>query len=156
MRSLKSFALEAFVEYQEKYLDEKYPPLGKLAVDLTIRVLQLDNPVSDRPISGHFYIPLLYAHGYIINLYNPIQKEAFRIDSESQGDWPLFLRTISIPLDDRVYYERNNSFTSQAMVTLEKLLTERLQFFTGVSPNSGLPARINDTLERLGLDHYKL
>jgi hypothetical protein len=134
-----SIAVEAFEESSRNYLSDKHLPLGAYAESLVASLTSEDIPLTEWPIFMNLeYIPILYAHGHISELYTNIHKEAYRIDTVGQGEWPLFLRTISLPLDDRVYFERNNNFTSQAAATLGKKITERICIFSGVHHESSI------------------
>jgi hypothetical protein len=35
-----------------------------------------------------------------------MNEEAYRVDTIGKGEWPLFLRTVAIPLSDSVFVER--------------------------------------------------
>lgn len=102
---LSGTAVECFAE--ENPLDRPGDPIGVLAEKITMEVLGVDSPsieavAPDLPSS----IPLLNVYGQVCEKWLEIQKQAYLIDTIGKGEWPMHLRTLALPLSDKVFSER--------------------------------------------------
>jgi hypothetical protein len=53
-------------------------------------------------------------------------EEARVIDTLKGGDWPLLMRSVALPLDDRMFFERSKHKEILGASILGKKLIERL------------------------------
>jgi hypothetical protein len=95
--------------------------LGDLATALVMWVTSFEDRFS------LLDMPTLHAYGNIEQVYLDLLKKARRIDTIGQGDWPLYLRCVTIPLSDSVFVERRGQVNSLAASKLAKELTVNLE-----------------------------
>lgn len=65
-------------------------------------------------------------HGQIEETYLGLKKTAFDIDTKGKGDWPLLLRAMTIPVNDRIYSIRNYDVMTSAAATLGHRMFDRI------------------------------
>nr|BCY26967.1 RNA dependent RNA polymerase [Nigrospora sphaerica mitovirus 2] len=127
MNILANIMVELFANSRSKMDPEAKGgyPLGALAENLLILITgNLDN---DPTWSYLLECPPLHAYGSIEQTYLDLIKKAREVDTIGQGDWPLFLRAITIPLDDRVFSNRDTDVESIGVAKVSKALIERLE-----------------------------
>jgi hypothetical protein len=127
---LENVAVETFAASNpfNKYAEtEGGYPLGKLAEDL---VIFISTPLEDKEIElraqeAITYVPVLNVYGQIEEAYTNLSNEAYRISTTGNGEWPLLLRTIALPIDDRIFVQRTSHLVSRASTIIGKILRER-------------------------------
>jgi hypothetical protein len=72
-------------------------------------------------------IPILNIHGQVSELYIGLQKKAFEIDTIGQGNWPMALRTLALPVSDKVYFERTSHTITRVSAILSEKILENLR-----------------------------
>jgi len=75
-------------------------------------------------------LPILQAYGQVEQTFLDLKKEAFRISTTGGGDWPLLLKTMALPLDDRIFVERQSHLIVKASAIIGKKLRERFVFLS--------------------------
>lgn len=124
---LSSLAVEAFADSQTKFTKGRGRPLGDLATNLTMYLTSCeDETIFGQVVENLHRIPILYLHGMVSENYLDIQRGAFKIDTEGGGDWPFLLRSMALPLDDKVYVERQSHLISRASAVIGDKIHERL------------------------------
>lgn len=127
---LQSLVVESFTESNPINHIGKGKPLGDLAITLVCRLTGLDHSETEEQLCDNpSWIPLLQAYGLVEQSYMDITKEAFRIDTVGGGDWPLYLRAMALPLDDRVFVERTSHLISRASALLGQKTLDRFKMF---------------------------
>jgi len=71
-------------------------------------------------------IPHLNVYGKIEESYTSLSRTAREIDTVKQGNWPLILKSMALPWDDRIFSERSSHTVSRASSVIGKQLKERL------------------------------
>jgi len=71
--------------------------------------------------------PLLNAYGSIEQTYLDLIKKAREIDTIHQGEWPLLLKAMTIPLSDQVFSDRRENVERVAVSRVGRALIERLR-----------------------------
>jgi len=126
---LSNVAVESFAESNPANAKGGGYPLGKLAEDLVLAITGVEEPTMlEHLISITHMVPHLAVYGLIEESYINISKEAFRIDTVGGGDWPLLLVTIALPLDDRVFVQRQSHLVSKASAIMGEHLKKRFSF----------------------------
>jgi hypothetical protein len=125
---LSSLAVESFADSKFHDKDKTGYPLGKLAEDLVIHITGFEKPPIENLPDIIPMVPHLAVYGQIEEAYQNVMKEAYRIDTVGQGDWPLIMRTIALPLDDRVFVQRQAHLVSRASAIFGDHLRARLEF----------------------------
>jgi len=126
---LSNIAVETFAESNPVNQKGMGYPLGKLAEDLLIQLTGVEEPtLSEHLLNVIIMIPHLAVYGQIEEAYLNVSKEAFRIDTVGGGDWPLLLRTMALPLDDRVFVQRQSHLISKASAIMGEHLRKRFVF----------------------------
>jgi hypothetical protein len=124
---LQSVAVESFAASNPEN-QSKSPsgvPLGALAESILI---DLTSRIEDRPSVLDLIpaLPILFTYGLIEEMYMDLKKAAIRIDRDQGGEWPLLMKCIALPLDDRIFVERTNRLIPKAATKLSKVLSERI------------------------------
>jgi hypothetical protein len=126
---LANVAVETFADSNPANAKGKGYPLGKLAEDLLIALTWSEDPSKlEHLLDVTHRVPHLAVYGLIEEAYVHVHKEAFRIDTVGQGDWPLLLKTMALPLDDRVFVQRQSHLVSKASALMGKHLRVRFAF----------------------------
>lgn len=103
----------------------KGKPLGLLAENFLI-YLTTPTEVLDEAILMKFHQnPLTDGYGSIEQSYLDLRKLAREIDTVKSGQWPLLLRSMTIPLSDRLFIDRFEDTQTRAISSLAKPLKER-------------------------------
>jgi hypothetical protein len=102
-------------------------PLGTLAGEI---VKFLSKELEDKEIELHARecikcVPVLNVFDQIKEAYDNLSKEAYRIDTTGKGEWPLLIRTIALPIDDRIFVQRTSHLVSRASTIIGKMLRDR-------------------------------
>jgi len=133
---LSNVAIESFAASNPTMMDNdksrKGYPLGQLAQDLVIYLTSFeDEALSAKLIDVISKIPHLYCYGLIEETYTNINKQARRIDTIGGGDWPLLMKTMALPLDDRVFVQRQSHLISRASAMIGKAIHQRMEVLAG-------------------------
>jgi len=120
---LSGTALSVFAENNplEAYGDKDF---GSIALELTIVSTGLVDACNvaapDTLVSS---IPLANLYGQICDKYTKIANEAYLIDTIGKGEWPMHLRTLALPMSDKVFSER----ASHTITRVGALLGDRIK-----------------------------
>jgi len=137
---LSNVAVEAFASSNpvnmDNEKDRKGYPLGALAENLVIYITGfMEDPSKVAFIEWISSIPHLHCYGQIEESYIQISKEAYRIDTTGGGEWPLLMKTMALPLDDRIFVQRSSHLISRASAIIGKQLKERFQLLWEFYPH---------------------
>jgi len=122
----KTAALLLFTESNSSERLSKGKPLGELAVQLVLIITDPDSPFN-LDLDLIYAIPILQIHGKVEELYMQTQKNARRIDTLEGGDWPLFMRSLTIPISDEVYVQRNFDIIPSFSAAIATKISEQLE-----------------------------
>lgn len=128
---LKNITVELFADSNpENHIksETKGPGLGYLAEELVMHFTGFEK-VEDSEL-GFLIIdalPHLQAYGLIEEMYTDMKREALRIDRDLSGDWPLVLRSMTLPLDDRVLYMKRTHRDALASSIFGRKLLDRFK-----------------------------
>jgi hypothetical protein len=130
---IQSLVVEAFTDSNPVNQKSKGYPLGKLAEDILIQITAIEDfEVLELLCDCTHRIPLLACYGQIEESYMDLTKEAHRIDTVGGGEWPLLFRSMALPLDDRIFVERQSHLISRASSIISDKLTDRMKLFCEV------------------------
>jgi len=127
---LENIAVEQFANSNPASASDKTPKrkcvgLGYLAENLTCLLTGLDDNRSSLGFDLLYALPHLSVYGQIEEMYMNLSKEAHRISTVGGGDWPLLMKTMALPWDDRIFIQRSSHAISYASSVLVKSLQER-------------------------------
>jgi hypothetical protein len=71
-------------------------------------------------------IPQIRGYGTVEETYMSLLREARQIDIHG-GNWPKILRTMALPLDDRIFVQRTSHMISKGAMLVSKQLVPRLE-----------------------------
>lgn len=126
---LSSIAVELFAdsnpENNQDSSDDR--SLGGLAILLVcfITSIEFEDPNTASLVIQ--YCPTLACYGRVEEQYLELRREARRIDTIGKGDWPLILRSFTLPSDDNIFVMRSNDVRSLASYVIGKKLLERFR-----------------------------
>lgn len=103
----------------------KGKPLGLLATELVMRITSLEDPAMMTLLEN----PVLHAYGNIEAQYLDLSRKAREIDTLGQGEWPLELRSMALPLSDEVFIDRAPEVESMAISRIAKVLIKDLKLW---------------------------
>jgi hypothetical protein len=112
-RFLSGITQDAFINsLPENQKKSTGTPLGALAEDLVMSLTGDENrfDLAIQIVQQH---PILNSYGKIEESYVKLRNEASTMD-----DWNLLLKTIALPLDDRVFYERASHLVMKAIARI--------------------------------------
>lgn len=118
---LSGTALEVFVENNPLDYD-KGESLGGLALYLTIELTGLENVPTEITADLPSSVPLLSVFGQISEKYIDLSRQAYLIDTIGKGEWPMHLRTLALPVSDKVFVER----ASHTIIRVGSVLGDRV------------------------------
>jgi len=124
---ISNIAVECFADSNPENKDKnKGYPLGLLAENLVLFLSGLKSD-DDRALgfSNMEYIPQLAGYGLIEEQFLRLKREARDIDLFRNGDWPLLMRAMTIPLDDRVFVTRSSHMVPRASSVIGHKLKDR-------------------------------
>lgn len=102
-------------------------PLGDFAINLVIGLTCQETEIQPE------FVPQLYCYGLVEESFLDLSREAYRIDTVGKGDWPLLLKTMALPLDDRIFVQRTSHLIVRASALIGEKILERfkviLQFY---------------------------
>lgn len=131
----QSFVVELFAESNpenDKFNKRKnVKPLGQLAVDLTVYCTSFLEDPQKGPLGLEliYSLPSLQIWGQVEEKYLEMKKDAHTIDTIGVGDWPLTLRSMTLPSSDYIFIQRGSKIISQTSSVLGNKLIERLELF---------------------------
>jgi len=115
---LENIAVELFADSNSPKKRER--PLGLMAERA---VMLLTDPANGFDDLWPYQVPHLYAHGLVEEQYLDVQK---RIEKANFGaDWPILLKAMTIPRDDRVYWSQRNDILPSGVGRTVQALEER-------------------------------
>jgi len=128
---LKNTTVELFADSNpENHMSDspKGPGLGLLAENLVMHFTGFEDP-EDMSLGFQIIdcLPHLQAYGLIEEMYINLKREALRIDRDLSGDWPLILRSMTLPLDDRALYMKESHRDALASTIFGKRLISRFE-----------------------------
>nr|BCY26968.1 RNA dependent RNA polymerase [Nigrospora sphaerica mitovirus 3] len=100
------------------------PGLGDVATNLVMLLTSIE-PYNELLMEN----PLLHAYGSIEQTYLDMCKKAREIDTVGKGEWPLILRSMSIPLTDEVFIDRRTQTSAIAVSKIAKVLVDDLRLW---------------------------
>jgi hypothetical protein len=119
---ISNIMVELFAESNPQNSKYKGESLG----DLAINMMMFLTSYSDEWVSTLIANPLAHAYGSIEEQYVDLLKEAKRIDTQGGGDWPLILRSMTIPLSDSIFVDRATNVEARSSLKVAKMLLDRL------------------------------
>jgi len=125
--------------FKNKGKGSKDKPLGLLAETITMRLTASESDAIVGWACEHISsVPLLNVYGQISEAYLELKKKA-DINLARSIKWPLYLKTVGLPLSDGVFVERQRDrlvrATSQIAFKLEKKMAEILPLYEQVIPD---------------------
>lgn len=111
-------------------------PLGALAQDLVEKMTGEEGLFWDGVEPS--MLPPLAGYGIIEEQYTRLLRKARDIDL-SGGDWTEMVKSVSLPLDDRVLVTRSRELQAQGVATTGKYLESRLELLASPIGRSLLP-----------------
>jgi len=125
MNILSNIMVELFSVSHGKLTAKEGKPLGDLATDLVIKLTGMAEEIPEAMTL--LDNPLLNAYGSIEQTYLDLIKKAREIDTIHQGEWPLLLKAMTIPLSDQVFSDRRENVERVAVSRVGRALIERLR-----------------------------
>jgi len=119
---ISNIMVELFSESNPLNSKKVGAPLGDLAIELVCLLTGIDTP----RLTGLLANPLLHAYGSIEEQYTQLSKLARRIDTVEQGNWPLLLKAMTVPLSDEVFTDRMENVESLGCAKVGRKVVERL------------------------------
>lgn len=122
LQMLSNIAVELFSRSMPDV--KKGKPLGLIAEELVLFITGLleEIPAAMTLLEN----PTLHAYGSIEQRYLDLLKMAREIDVERQGEWPLLLRAMTIPLSDNLFLDRQEATEALGVSQIGRLLTDRI------------------------------
>lgn len=105
----------------------KGKPLGLLAEEFLIFLTGSKELEENPGLMEYHQNPLTDGYGSIEQSYLDLLRIAKEIDTVKQGQWPLLLRSMTIPLSDRLFIDRFEDTEVRAISSLGKPLKERFE-----------------------------
>nr|QIR30254.1 RNA-dependent RNA polymerase [Plasmopara viticola lesion associated mitovirus 31] len=120
---LANIMVELFSESNSALLKPGGKPLGLLAEAIVMLLTGSENPDALTLLKN----PHLDCYGSIEQTYLDLLRKAREIDTIHQGEWPLFLKAITIPLSDELFQQRQTEVMRLGVSKVGKGLIERLK-----------------------------
>lgn len=108
----------------------KGKPLGLLAENFLLYLTTPTKEIDETVLMKFHQNPLTDGYGSIEQSYLDLRKLAKEIDTVKQGQWPLLLRSMTIPLSDQLFIDRFEDTQTRAISSLAKPLKERMELLT--------------------------
>jgi hypothetical protein len=126
---LSNVAIETFAESNPlNKTNEKGDPLGDLAIHIVTYLSGLNEDLLGVIDYDFSCIPILNQYGLIEESYLSLSKLARKIDTTEGGKWPILLKSMTLPLSDKVFIERTSETYSRATAMIGKHLRSRFDF----------------------------
>jgi len=122
---LANIMVQIFSESQPEV--GKGKPLGLLAQNYLMYITGLPEFFTDPLLEQLTKVPLTDAYGSIEQDYLDLSKKAKYIDTIGSGEWPLLLRSMTIPLSDQLFIDRFSDTEVRAVSSIMKKLPESYQ-----------------------------
>jgi len=122
---LKSISMIAFSNSAEQTKTSKFQ-VGSILSQI-VTLFELFPSVESGPSDIIDSLPFPSIQKEIMSAHDSLMKEAFEIDTNLSGDWKLKLKALAIPLDERIYYCRNQHLKTLASSKLGGILREQLK-----------------------------
>lgn len=101
---LSGVALQVFAA--DNPLEKQDGALGNLAIQYVSEITSNENIPLEVAIDLPSKIPILFAYGLVEEKYLDLNRKAFLIDTIEKGEWPMHLRTLALPVSDKIFTER--------------------------------------------------
>jgi len=121
---LRGCVKEIFTESYDR-LDRPGRGLGDYAISIVCSMTSWDSVTNAGGVQTED-IPVLQAYGLVEEMFLDMHRESSRITAEC-GDWPLWLKTMALPLDDRVFVEKQRHTVVRGSTILGKYLRVKLE-----------------------------
>jgi hypothetical protein len=126
---LSNVAIETFAESNPlNKTNENGDPLGDLAIHIVTYLSGLNEDLLGVIDYDFSCIPILNQYGLIEESYLSLSKLARKIDTTEGGKWPILLKSMTLPLSDKVFIERTSETYSRATAMIGKHLRSRFDF----------------------------
>lgn len=129
---LSNIAVELFSSSNpanSEFKEKSSIPLGELATSWVMRLTELmnheDPDVANAIIDLIPTIPQVRGYGTVEETYMSLIREATLIDRTGRN-WPKIMRTMALPLDDKIFVLRTSHMISKGAALLSKHLTPRM------------------------------
>jgi len=119
---LANIMVQIFSESQPEV--GKGKPLGLLAQNYLMYVTGIPEFFTDPLLEQLTKVPLTDSYGSIEQDYLDLTKKAKHIDTIGSGEWPLLLRSMTIPLSDQLFIDRFSDTEVRAVSSILKKLPE--------------------------------
>lgn len=123
MNILANIMVDFFSQSHSALLKPGGKPLGLLAEELVMYLTGSENPDALTLLKN----PHLDCYGSIEQTYLDLLKKAREVDTIHQGEWPLLLKAITIPLSDELFVNRQTEVMRVAVSKVGKALIERFK-----------------------------
>jgi hypothetical protein len=131
---LANVAVETFASSNpanDEWQKKSQVPLGELATTWVMKLTALvESPNLDVANSCFDLIqaiPHIRGYGTVEETYMRLVREARRIDTVDAGNWPKLLRTMALPLDDRIFVQRTSHLIAKGAMLVAKHLIPRFE-----------------------------
>jgi len=94
--------------------------LGPFAISLVEKLTGLDDNKIGQGLELIYALPQLNAYSTIEEMFLKLSKKAAK-----PGDFPLYLKTMAIPWDDKIFFKQDSRLMSRASLTIISALVER-------------------------------
>lgn len=86
-----------------------------------------DRALAEACMDLIYAIPHIGGYGTIEDTYVRLLSQARQIDTQGGGNWPKILRTMALPLDDKIFVTRTSHLISKGAALVSKQLVPRLE-----------------------------
>lgn len=117
-------AKSIFCDSYDRFSNTPGRGLGNLAIDLVCEITDPDIVAVTGGVETTD-LPILGAYGLVEEQFIELHKQKVSL-VESDGMWPLWMKSMTLPLDDRVFTEKQSSTYLRASTVLGKRVSERL------------------------------
>jgi hypothetical protein len=126
MSVLVNVVVQLFSESNPQNQDTtKGKPLGLLAESMVMNITSIE---SDHMMT-FLENPLLHSYGSIEQTFLDLLRHAREIDTIHKGEWPLFLRAMTIPLSDDLFIDRQEATEAMAVSKVALTLIKDLKMW---------------------------
>jgi len=128
---LRSSAKDVFADSYARF-SKPGRGLGDLAFNLVCTITSWDSVTNAGGVESSD-IPVLQAYGLIEEMFMDLYKETSGFTIEN-GEWPLWLKALALPIDDKVFSEKSvNTYLRGSIILGDKVINR----LVGLSPLPG-------------------
>lgn len=127
-------AVETFADSNpenNKFKEASEVPLGQIAVNLVCFFTSFEDERAGLAFDLIYATPLLGCYGLIEAMFIDLKKSALKI-AQTGVDWPLLLKTMALPLDDRIFVQRTSHLISRGSAMMGVRLKTKLTELIGM------------------------